>query len=106
MTIGRRARITIGYAVGTIALVIACTYAGLLMFDRWVDAPRQSTLRTSVVQSQRNGENLCEFAVATATALSALAQSESLNAEQVEALSTMVEVANNCQGNSDGTTPP
>lgn len=68
MSMARRTWTVIGYAIGTIAIVFACTYAGLLLFDRWVDAPRQSTLREAVVQSQRNGENLCDFAVATADA--------------------------------------
>lgn len=106
MSLSRRARITIVYAFGTVALVIACTYVGLFIFDKQVDAPRQSTLRESVVQSQRNGENLCDFAVATADALAALAQSPNLTDEQAAALERMVDVADNCQENSERTTPP
>lgn len=97
----RRTWTIIGYAIGTIAIVFACTYAGLLLFDRWVDAPRQSTLREAVVQSQRNGENLCDFAVATADALHALSLSSDLDATQRDAVDRMVRVADDCQVSAD-----
>lgn len=106
MTIGRRWRLTTGYALGTVLLVIFCTYIGLLLFDSTVDAPRQSTLRESVIQTERNGENLCEFAVATADAFHSVAQSVDLTAEQEAALVRMVDVADNCQENSERTTSP
>ena len=95
--IARRTRVIIGYALGTIAIVFFCTYAGLLLFDRWVNAPRQTTLRSSVEQSQQNGDNLCQFAVATADAFAALAKSSDLTSDQRDAVDNMVAVAHRCR---------
>lgn len=102
----RRLTTVFTYAVGTVAIVFACTLAGLFLFDRWVDAPRQSTLRVSVEQSQRNGANLCNFAAATASALDAISQSSDLSPRQREAVDEMVRVANDCKASSEDPTDP
>lgn len=93
------------YAIGTILIVFGCTYVGLLLFDRNVDAPRQATLKEAVAQSQRNGENLCEFAVAISDWIEAVSSSPEFTPEQRDAVTHMQEVANGCQERVDSSGP-
>lgn len=87
------------YAAVTMALLFMVVVAGAALVDRYQAKPRQTTLQQAVDQSRRNGERLCDFAVATADTFATLLDDEDaqLSTEQVTAIRKMQSVAHECK---------
>lgn len=92
------------YAVVTMVMLFAVVVAGAAIVDRYQAKPRQTTLQQAVDQSRRNGERLCDFAVATADTFATLLDDEDaqLSPEQVAAIRKMQAVAYECKAGIRG----
>lgn len=87
-------RQTVLAVAGGLLVMFLLVTSSIILVDRFSGGPGA---REAAAQSLQNGENLCEFAEATANALSALASTQPLTDEQSTALREMRRTARLCR---------
>lgn len=93
LTPGRPLHKTVLAFVAAGIVVFLLVMSAVAIVDQLAGGPES---RRAIEQSEQNGRNLCEFADATAKALSALAQTSPLTPDQRVALRQMHRTARDC----------